>query len=75
MENLFFVFATLLSSITVFSQVRYSGFIDKYPIEFVADVSASYGDGVYAYKKYNTPISLSAKMQNGIIIFSEKDGN
>lgn len=63
----------LLSNFSVFSQVSYSGFIDKYPIEFVSNVSSSSGDGVYAYKKFDIPIYLSAKMENGLIIFAEKD--
>ena len=63
------------TSIFTFAQVRYSGTIDKYPIELVAAISSTTGNGVYAYKKYNVPIYLDAKIQNGLLIFTEKDQN
>lgn len=75
MKKLLLAFIMILGSFSGFSQIRYSGFIDKYPIEFVADVSENYGDAVYAYKKFNTPIYLDAKIQKGVVTFSEKDGN
>lgn len=73
MKKLFSIL--LLATVSAFSQVRYSGFIDKYPIEFVSNISSSSGDGVYAYKKFDIPINLSAKMENGFIIFTEKESD
>jgi len=65
----------LLGSLSAFSQVRYSGFIDKYPIEFVSNSTSNSGDGVYAYKKFDIPIYLKAKMENGTLVFTEKDSD
>lgn len=70
-----FLAILFLGSISAFSQVRYSGFIDVYPIELVSNISSSSGDGVYAYKKFDIPIYLSGKMENGTLIFTEKDSD
>lgn len=70
-----FLAILFLGSLSAFAQVRYSGFIDKYPIEFVSNVSSSSGDGVYAYKKFNIPIYLEAKIENLALVFTEKDSN
>lgn len=62
-------------SFSCFSQARYSGFIDKYPIELVAESTASSSEGVYMYKKFDIPILLLGKLENGTFTFTEKDGN
>lgn len=73
MKKLFL--ALLLSgSFSCFSQARYSGFIDKYPIELVAESIASSSAGVYMYKKFDIPIFLSGKLENSTFVFTEKDG-
>jgi len=74
MKKIFLAFL-FLATISAFSQVRYSGFIDAYPIELVSNISASSGDGVYAYKKFDIPIYLSGKIENGTLIFTEKDSD
>lgn len=68
-----FLAILFLANLSVFSQVRYSGFVDVYPIELVANISSGSGDGVYTYKKFDIPIYLSGKMENGILVFTEKD--
>lgn len=64
--------------ITAFAsaQITYSGFIDKYPIEFVTHVySDGEGTGIYAYSNFDTPIVLEAKQKGSTLVFTEKDKN
>lgn len=67
----------LLISFNVSGQTVYSGFIDKYPIELVADLSnggplkAIYG--VYTYSDQDDPIIIDGILQNGKALFYEKD--
>ncbi|WP_289658683.1 XAC2610-related protein [Flavobacterium panacagri] len=68
---LFLLTTTLLSA-----QISYSGFIDKYPIEFVTYVySDGVGSGIYAYTNFDTPIALDAKLKGKTLVFTEKDKN
>ncbi|WP_264551182.1 XAC2610-related protein [Flavobacterium sp. N2038] len=66
---LFLLAATFLSA-----QISYTGFIDKYPIEFVSYVySDGVGTAIYAYSNFDTPIVLSAKLTGKTMVFTEKD--
>ncbi|KRB55686.1 hypothetical protein [Flavobacterium sp. Root186] len=67
---LFLLITTFLSA-----QITYTGFIDKYPIEFVTYISDGEGTAIYAYSNFDTPISLSAKLKGSTLIFTEKDKN
>lgn len=55
-------------------QVCYTGFIDKYPIELVANV---YSDGAtsatYMYSNFDTPIPLNGGLRDGILTLNERD--
>ncbi|MCP2025580.1 hypothetical protein L1276_000720 [Flavobacterium sp. HSC-32F16] len=64
--------------ITAFTsaQITYSGFIDKYPIEFVTNVySDGEGRAIYTYSNFDTPIVLNAKQKGNTLVFTEKDKN
>lgn len=61
------------NTLNALSQVGYSGFIDKYPIEFVADISSE--NGVYLYKNYDNPIYLKAKLENETLTFIEENSD
>lgn len=66
---LFLLVTTFLSA-----QISYTGFIDKYPIEFVTYVySDGVGSAIYAYSNFDTPIVLSAKLTGKTLVFTEKD--
>ncbi|RYZ21863.1 MAG: hypothetical protein EOO10_22115 [Chitinophagaceae bacterium] len=56
------------------AQTRYSGFIDKYPVELVTSI---YPDGeataIYTYTNFDEPIVLSGKLEQGRLSLFEKD--
>ncbi|WEK20941.1 MAG: FG-GAP repeat protein [Candidatus Pedobacter colombiensis] len=54
------------------AQLQYTGSIGSYPIQLFADLQA--GNGVYVYKKINTPISLSITLKEGALKLIERDG-
>lgn len=63
-----------LISIHLTAQTTYTGFIDKYPIEFVTDVdSDGSGSAIYAYSNYDTPIQVRGTLKNKVLTFFEKD--
>lgn len=66
----------ILITTFVSAQISYTGFIDKYPIEFVTYVySDGVGTAIYAYSNFDTPIVLSAKLTGKTLVFTEKDKN
>lgn len=79
MKKTVFILTILLTAFNVFGQTVYSGFIDKYPIELVTDISnggqvkAIYG--VYRYSDQDDPIIIDGVLQKGKAIFYEKDKN
>ncbi|PIF34092.1 hypothetical protein CLU81_4726 [Flavobacterium sp. 9] len=63
-----------LASIQLTAQTTYTGFIDKYPIEFITDISSDgSGNAIYTYSNYNTPIEISGTLKNKTLTFYEKD--
>jgi hypothetical protein len=74
MKKTVYILAFLLASFKLFSQVSYSGFIDKYPIELVTDI---YLDkevrAIYTYSDFDEPIILDGEIQNGKLTLFEKD--
>ncbi len=55
---------TLLCLGNSFSQIFYTGTIDKFPIELVLnDDGNDFISGIYVYKKFDTPISFTGKKQ------------
>ena len=69
------VLTLLLTSFNLFGQTTYTGFIDKYPIEFVTDVDvySGYARAVYAYSNHNTPIGINGELKQDILTLFEKD--
>ncbi|WPO77703.1 XAC2610-related protein [Flavobacterium sp. KACC 22761] len=64
----------LLATTFLSAQISYTGFIDKYPIEFVTYIySDGVGTAIYAYSNFDTPIVLSAKLTGKTLVFTEKD--
>jgi hypothetical protein len=64
----------VFSSINIFGQINYSGFIDKYPIELVADINISgNSSGVYVYTQFDEPIILNGSLEKEKLIFFEKN--
>ena len=55
-------------------QTSYTGFIDRYPIEFVTNI---YSDGVtrafYVYTNFDDPIKINGTLKNGLLTLIEKD--
>lgn len=67
-------FIIFFSSINLFGQSNYSGFIDKYPIELLANINTSGNSyGVYVYTAFDDPITLEGNLENEKLIFFEKD--
>jgi hypothetical protein len=67
-------FVLIFCSINSFGQINYSGFIDKYPIELLADINTSGNSyGVYVYTAFDNPISLEGNLEKEKLIFFEKD--
>jgi hypothetical protein len=65
----------ILSSINLFGQTNYTGFIDKYPIEFLADINSSGNSfAVYVYTQFDEPINLEGKLEKEKLVLFEKDG-
>ncbi len=75
-SRIFIAAFLLLVSIHLSAQITYTGFIDKYPIEFITDIdSEGSGNAIYAYTNYDTPIQISGTLKKGIVTFYEKDKN
>ncbi len=66
----------LLTSYNLFGQTSYSGFIGKYPIELVTNISSD-GDAraIYAYSNFDEPIVINGNLKYGKLTFIEKDIN
>lgn len=63
-----------LLSLCIRAQTTYTGFIDKYPIEFVTDISSDdSGSAIYAYSNYDTPIEIRGTLKKKVLTFFEKD--
>lgn len=64
----------IFSCINMFGQINYAGFIDKYPIELLADINTSGNSyGVYVYSAFDDPITLEGDLEKEKLIFFEKD--
>ncbi|WP_347052041.1 XAC2610-related protein [Flavobacterium olei] len=73
MKSTFIIFFLVLSNF-LFSQITYSGFIDKYPIELVTDIySDGPGSAIYAYSNVDTPIVLNGELKGNVLVFTEKN--
>ena len=68
----FLIFCSFSS--TVFSQTSYTGFIDKYPVELVTNLSS---DGVaramYVYTNYDDPIEINGTLKQKNLVLFEND--
>ncbi|MDA6072047.1 hypothetical protein NJT12_20690 [Flavobacterium sp. AC] len=63
-----------LVSLDLAAQISYTGFIDKYPIEFITDLnSEGSGNAIYAYSNYDTPIEIEGILKQKVLTFYEKD--
>jgi hypothetical protein len=74
MRHTFYILTLLLSSITLFSQTSYSGYINKYPIELITNI---YSDGdaraIYAYTNFDEPIVVNGRLDKNKLTLYEKD--
>lgn len=74
MQQKILIVLLFLASIHLSAQTTYTGFIDKYPIEFITDLnSEGSGNAIYAYTNYDTPIEISGTLKKGVLTFYEKD--
>ncbi len=66
----------ICTSIPLFAQTTYVGFIDKYPIELVTDASSDGSvSAIYCYSNFDTPIVIDGTLKNGKLTFFEKDNS
>lgn len=74
MKQAISILTLLLTSINLFSQTTYTGFIDKYPIELVTNI---YGDGdaraIYAFTNFDEPIVIKGTLKKNKLSLFEKD--
>lgn len=74
MQQKILIALLFLASIQLEAQTTYTGFIDKYPIEFIIDLNLEgSADAIYAYSNYDTPIEISGTLNNKVLTFYEKD--
>lgn len=67
-------FIFVLSTINLFGQNNYSGFIDKYPIELSVNTNTSGNSyGMYVYTTFDEPIILEGNLDKEKLILFEKD--
>jgi hypothetical protein len=72
------LFSVLLSSISIFGQIKYTGFVGKYPVEFVIeDIDSTWlsAKGVYFYAKYYEPIIVRGPIKNNVLYLYEESGH
>jgi len=55
------------------AQIVYSGFIDKYPVEFILEVNLKTANAIYTYTNYDEPIQVDGTIENGLLKLIEKD--
>lgn len=74
MRNIIFVFGFLFTTFSAFGQTSYTGFIDKFPVELVTDISSD-GDvmAIYSYTNFDEPIVVNGKLKETHLTLFEKD--
>lgn len=70
MKNIIYLIV-IFNSINLFGQTNYTGFIEKYPIELLANAENSYS--AYVCKAFVKPINIVGKLENEKLIFFKKD--
>jgi hypothetical protein len=74
MKKTTFLFIFFFGAFNAFAQTNYTGFIDKYPIEFVLN---AYSDGetsaIYAYTNFDNPIVIEGTLEKSNLTLFEKD--
>lgn len=74
MKPILCLLALLLFSPNTYGQTVYSGAIDQFPIELVADVTTGgSATAIYSYSNFDEPIRLSGKLQRATLVLFEKD--
>lgn len=64
----------MLTTSSLYCQSIFSGFIDKYPIELVADISSDgVANAIYVYSKRDEPIIITGTLKNNKLVLYEKD--
>ncbi|MFN3851105.1 MAG: XAC2610-related protein [Spirosomataceae bacterium] len=76
MKQTLHLLTLFLTSINLFGQTNYFGFIDKYPIELVTDIFSD-GDAraIYAYSNHDEPIVINGVLKQRKLTLYEKDSN
>ncbi len=74
MKKNLILFTLLLLNINLFAQISYTGYIDKYPVEFVIDRCIE-GKirAFYVYTKFDDPIKIEGTLKNELLTLNEKD--
>jgi hypothetical protein len=71
-----FILLNLFCLSGMFSQIFYTGTIDKYPIELILmNDDIGFTSGIYVYKNFDSPIYISGKKQIDQWHLEVKDGN
>ncbi|MBF0694898.1 MAG: hypothetical protein IR153_07570, partial [Flavobacterium sp.] len=76
MKQTVIILALFLLKSNLFGQTKYTGFIDKYPIELVTYI---YSDGdaraIYTYSNYDEPIVINGELKQSKLTLYERDNN
>jgi len=76
MRKTIFILTIILTTSSLYCQTMFSGFIDKNPIEFVAEISTDgVASAIYAYSDKDEPIVISGTLKNKELTLYEKDAN
>ena len=74
MKQTLTILTSFLLSFNLYGQTRYTGYIDKYPIELITNI---YSDGdaraFYIYTNFDDPIKVEGTLKSGLLTLNEKD--
>lgn len=76
MKQIFTILTLFLTTLNLFGQTVYTGYIDKYPIELTTYIFSD-GDAraIYAYSNYDTPMIVNGRLEKNKLTLCEKDKN
>jgi hypothetical protein len=76
MKQTLTILTLFLLTISLYGQTNYVGYIDKYPIELVTNISSDgYARAFYVYTKFDDPIKIDGTLKNGLLTLIEKDSS
>lgn len=81
MKRFQLILFSIINAVMASGQTVYTGFVDKYPVEFIVDqMYSANGDsqsinGLYMYTRFNEPISLTGTINKKKLVLNEQNSN